>query len=240
MRKNKLILRVICALLVTLTLCSQVGAMTLIGSANIYQKLGIDSKITVGLELSENDAAMRLYYLGILNGSGTNSNGSIDFALSRGLNRVEAAVFAVRLFGAEGEALRRHYEHPFTDVPAWASDYVGYIYASGLLRDMEGELFEPAAAETAERFMSYMLYALGYRMKNKDYTYYMAAEYARDVGICTTAKGAPLTRGAAVVAMYNTLRTTMKDSKTVYSDSLVKNGTISYNDERTWLLKRSE
>ncbi len=230
MRKNKLILRVICALLVSLTLCSQVGAMTLIGSANIYQRLGIDSKITVGRELPEADAAMRLYYLGIVNGSGSNSNGSIDFGLSRGLNRVEAAVFAVRLLGAEIEALRRHYEHPFTDVPAWASDYVGYIYACGLLRDMQGEEFDPAAPETTERFMSYMLYALGYRMGKKDYTYIMAAEYARDIGICTTAKDAPLTRGGAVVAMYNTLRTTMKNSKTVYSDSLVKSGAISYND----------
>ena len=230
MRKNKLITRAICALLIALTLCSQVGAMTLIGSANIYQKLGIDSEITVGRDLSEAAAAMRLYYLGILYGSGTNPNGSIDFALERGLNRVEAAVFAVRLLGAESEALLRHYEHPFTDVPAWASDYVGYIYACGLLSDIEGELFEPAHAETAERFMSYMLYALGYRMKDKDYTYFMAAEYARDVGICVTAKNAPLTRGGAVVAMYNTLRTTMKDSKNVYSDSLVKRGAISYND----------
>jgi hypothetical protein len=204
--------------------------MTLIGSANIYQKLGVDSKITVGRDLSENDAAMRLYYLGILNGSGTNPNGSIDFDLERGLNRVEAAVFAVRLLGAEVEALRRHYEHPFTDVPAWASDYVGYIYSCGLIRDIEGELFEPASPETAERFMSYMLYALGYRMSKKDYTYFMAAEYARDIGICTAAKGAPLTRGGAVVAMYNTLRTTMKDSKSVYSDFLVRSGQLSYND----------
>ena len=230
MRLNKLILRALTALLAALLFCSQVGAIPLIGSANIYSKLGIDSKISVGRDLSEEDAAMRLYYLGILNGSGTNTNGSIDFALDRGLSRVEAAVFAVRLLGAEAEALKKHYEHPFTDVPAWASDYVGYIYNCGLLSDIDGELFLPAAAETAERFMSYMLYALGYRMSEKDYTYFMAAEYTKGAGISNISTGEPLTRGAAVHAMYNTLRTTTKDSSLAYSYNLIKRGAISYND----------
>ncbi len=230
MRVNKGIFRTTVALVASLLLAGQVGAMTLIGSGNVYSKLGIDSEITVGTDLSVNDAAMRLYYLGILNGSGTNINGGVEFALGRGLNRVEAAVFAVRFLGAEGEALALHPAHPFTDVPSWASDYVGYIYSCGLLCDIDGELFEPSKAETAERFMSYVLYALGYRIEEKDYTYFMAAEYARGVGICTTAAGEPLTRGGAVEAMYNALRSTVKDSSRVYSDVLVERGAISYKD----------
>ncbi|MBE6542081.1 MAG: hypothetical protein E7672_06500 [Ruminococcaceae bacterium] len=206
------------------------GAMKLIGSANIYSKLGIESKIVAGTTLSTEDAAMRLYHLDMISGSGTDINGSIKFDLDRGLNRVEAAVFAVRLLGEEKTVEAQVFTHPFTDVPEWATNYVGYIYSCGLISDIKGEYFDPSAAETTERFMSYMLYALGYRMKSGDYTYYMAAEYARDAGICVTERDEPLTRGGAVMAMYNTLRATMKNSKRVYSDKLVEKGVISYQD----------
>lgn len=50
--------------------------------------------------------------------------------------------------------------------------------------------------------MSYMLYALGYRIGAGDYTYYMAADYARSIGVCVTEKDEPLTRAGAVEAMY--------------------------------------
>lgn len=205
-------------------------AMKLVGSANIYSRLGIGSKISVGLALSAEDAAMRLYYLDMLSGSGTDINGAIEFGLDKGLSRVEAAVFAVRLLGAESLVESHTYSHPFIDVPEWASDYVGYIYSMGLLDDIEGDRFLPSAAETQERFMSYMLYALGYRISAGDYTYYMASEYARDAGISVTERDEPLTRGGAVAAMYNTLRATMKNSNRIYSDALVESGAITYQD----------
>lgn len=242
MRLNKNLARGAAALLAALTMVLPVSAavstlsadMKLVGDGNIYSKLGLKSEIAAGTSLSKEDAAMRLYYLGMLTGSGTNMNGGMEFNLERGLNRVEAAVFAVRLMGAEEEALSVHYEHPFADVPGWASDYVGYIYNCGLMDDLLEDnpacLFNPATGATAERFSSYMLYALGYRMEEGDYTILMAAEYARDIGICVTAKDEPLTRGDAVLAMYNTLRTTCKDSRRVFSDVLVENGAISYQD----------
>lgn len=197
----------------------------------------IGSEIKTGANLNANEAAMRLYYLGLISGDGTDLSGGVEFSLERGLNRVEAAVFAVRLLGAEDEALLVHYNHPFTDVPEWASDYVGYIYSCGLLDDLVNSAedknnvkFSPKTGESAERFMSYMLYALGYRINDGDYTLKMAAEYARAVGICVTDRDAPLTRADAVVAMYNTLRTTIKNSDRVYSDVLAEHGIISYND----------
>lgn len=228
---------VVLAAVMALSAVTHSGAVGLFSSANIFSPFSLDSKITAGSDLSANDAAMRLYYLGFLTGNGTNINGGIEFSLERGLSRVEAAVFAVRLLGAEEEALLAHYSHPFSDVPDWASDYVGYIYSCGLLEDLveaAGDMseikFSPQLGETAERFMSYMLYALGYRMNEGDYTYFMAAEYARGIGICVTEKDEPLTRADAVVAMYNTLRTTIKGEKRVYSDVLVEKGAISYSD----------
>lgn len=202
---------------------------------SLRQKLG--STVKAGSELSANDAAMRLYYLGLISGDGTDINGGVQFSLERGLNRVESAVFAVRLLGAEDEALLVHYKHPFNDVPEWASDYVGYIYNCGLLDDIidgaenyNNLKFEPQKGESTERFMSYMLYALGYRIGAGDYTYYMAADYARSIGVCVTEKDEPLTRAGAVEAMYNTLRTTIKGEDRVYSDVLVEKGEISYSD----------
>lgn len=194
----------------------------------------IGSEIAAGAELKEEDAAMRLYYLGLLTGTGTNSNGGIDFALGNGLTRVESAVLAVRLMGQEEYARSAMLPHPFYDVPEWASPYVGYLYSLGLLDDlldgMFGPMFEPNFAETSERFMSYMLHALGYRMNAGDYTYAMAAECGRQIGLCVTEEDEPLTRGDAALAMYNTLRATMKDSRQILSDALVEQGRMDYQD----------
>ncbi len=231
-------------------ICTSAGALNLLDTldrrhsrnsetsvAEIPMPETVDSHIAAGISLSADDAAMRLYYLGLISGSGVNINGGIDFALERGLNRVESAVFAVRFMGAEEEANLVHYPHPFTDVPDWASDYVGYIYSCGLLDDIletseiDGVVrFNPQLGESCERFMSYLLYALGYRIDEGDYTFYTAAEYCREIGICETGRDEPLTRGGAALAMYNAMRTTTKGHDRVYSDVLVQKGIIDYND----------
>lgn len=240
MQIKKKLFRICATVLCAVTLAGNVSALPLIGSAKIYAKPGIASKVTVGAELSVGDAAMRLYYLGILNGSGTNVNGGVDFNLDRGLTRVESAVFAVRLMGQEKEALKLKKSHPYTDVPAWASDYVGYIYSCGLITDIGGELFEPSKPESTARFMSYILYTLGYRIEKKDYTYLMATKYVVDAGISNVRENAPLTRGDAIMTMYNVLRTTIKGSSRVYSDVLVEKGVISYQDAVFMLWNRNQ
>lgn len=221
--------------LAVLTMTSAVGAVNPVPTDAEKEELtALGSVIAAGAELSEEDAALRLYYLGMLNGTGTNINGGIDFALSKGLTRIESAVLAVRMMGMEETALQMKYAHPFYDVPEWASAYVGYLYSVGLLDDLLdgvfGPMFEPNFAETPERFMSYMLYSLGYRMKEGDYSYLTAAEHGRMIGICVTGEDEPLTRGGAALAMYSTLRTTMKNSRRVMSDVLVEEGRMEYQD----------
>ncbi len=247
---NKILYYILASVAAVSCLTSSVGALNLLTAfdrshrsrntetvAEIPMPEVIDSHIDAGISLTAGDAAMRLYYLGLISGSGVNINGGIDFALERGLNRVESAVFAVRFMGAETEANLVHYSHPFTDVPDWASDYVGYIYSCGLLDDLlespdaDGNVrFNPQLGESCERFSSYLLYALGYRMNEGDYTLLMAAEYAREIGICETKRDEPLTRGGAAVAMYNAMRTTTKGHNRVYSDVLVEKEVIDYND----------
>ena len=225
--------RGLAAVLAVLTMVPAAGAVG-VNAGTEETLVPLDSKIAAGAELSQEDAALRLYYLGMLNGTGTNMNGGIDFALGKGLTRVESAVLAVRMMGMEEQALQMKCAHPFYDVPEWASAYVGYLYSVGLLDDLLdgvfGPMFEPNFAETPERFMSYMLYSLGYRMKEGDYSYLNAAEHGRKIGICVTEEDEPLTRGGAALAMYNTLRTTMKDSCRVMSDVLVQNGSMEYQD----------
>ena len=97
MRLKKILTRGAAIVLAAVSLTVQTSAMKLIGSGNIYSQLGLASTIAAGITLSEEDAAMRLYYLGMLNGSGSTINGGMEFNLKRGPNRVEAAVFAVRV-----------------------------------------------------------------------------------------------------------------------------------------------
>ncbi len=219
-------------LLMMCILCVSSGAVNIIGSSNAIFRSRIDSKIIAGADLSAEDAAMRLYYLGFLMGTGTDVNGGIEFNLSGGLNRLEAAVLAVRLLGVEKSLSEGKYPHPYSDVPEWASSYVGYLFRCGLLFGIDGEHFDPGSAETEARFMSYCLYALGYRIKDGDYNYATAVSSARRAGITksTDQPSGPFTRGQAILAMYNTLRSTVKDATSAYSEKLVEREVIAYND----------
>ncbi|MBE6597890.1 MAG: hypothetical protein E7638_00445 [Ruminococcaceae bacterium] len=188
----------------------------------------VDSRIVAGCTLTEEEAALRLYYLGMITGTGTNGSGGVDFALDRGLSRLEAAVFAVRLMGAEVDAEEANYAHPYSDVPEWASAYIGYMYNRGLLNFIGDRQYRPNAAVSCDEFMSYVLHALGYRLTERDYTLTSAASIARKAKICTTDEDEALTRGGACIAMYNALRATMKDSDKILSNKLVESGEIGY------------
>lgn len=200
-----------------------------------------DSKITVGSELSEKEAAKRLYCLGMIDGKQADDSEETEFELERGLTRLEAVILAVRLFGAEEDAAEKAYPHPFSDVPEWASDYVGYLFACGLIDDIalmgEGN-FYPNSTESTERFMSYALYALGYRAEDGVYAAKTAAEYAYSLGIYDAGRASritedgaeSITRGCAALTMYNTFRTVIKGSDRIYSDVLVDRGEIDYTD----------
>ena len=248
MRLKKCLAGAVCALVAASMAVQPVSAFSLgrfdarLGVASSLLTGNIDSKIAAGCTLSEDEAALRLYYLGMITGTGVNINGGVDFALTRGLSRLEAAVFAVRLMGAEAEAEEAQYSHPYEDVPEWASAYVGYMYNRGLLGYIGGRQYLPNAAVSCDEFMSYMLYALGYRMNEGDYTLITAAALAREAGICVTDEDEPLTRGGACAAMYNALRSTMKDSKRVLSDKLVETGAVQYQDAvfLLWSMDKNE
>lgn len=190
----------------------------------------IATSVRSGAALEEDDAALRLYFLDIITGTGTEKDGSITFDLHRDLTRLEAAVMAVRLMGMEADALAGTYTHPYSDVPEWAAGYVGCLWSCGLLEKSAEGTFLPQSPASVESFMSYMFYALGYRMAEGDYNLMTAAAQGRSSGLCTVPENEPLTRGGAVVTMYNTLRANIKNSPRMLSDLLVEQGKLTYAD----------
>ena len=54
-----------------------------------------------------------------------------------------------------------------------------YMYNKGLLNYLGNRQYNPNTAVTPDEFMSYVLYALGYRMKDGDYTLINAASLAK-------------------------------------------------------------
>lgn len=82
------------------------------------------------------------------------------FELERPMTRAEAAAMLVRFFGAEKKALAGDFKHPFTDVPAWADKYVGWLYVSGLTNGVAPTLYGPQQPVTAWQYATFITRAL--------------------------------------------------------------------------------
>lgn len=227
LKHHLLSLTLACALVLPLSAAPMISGLT--PRAGIQMPKLVGSVIRSGAALSEDDAAMRLYYLDLITGTGTTATGSVTFDLHRDLTRLEGAVMAVRLMGMESAANTGAYSHPYTDVPDWASGYIGVLYQNGLTETTPDNRFRTGDPCTPDTFMSYMLYALGYRM-NTDFRLDTASLLASAMGLCDAGADDPFTRGDAVVAMYNTLRAGQKNSDKMLSESLVESGFLSYMD----------
>lgn len=233
MKRSAMLLAAVLACLMLVQPLSAVvpeNVMSASALRNNLAKSAISSHVQAGLALTPEEAAMRLYYLHMITGTGTAVNGCISFDLDRDLTRLEGAVMAVRLMGMEAGIAEGTYTHPYSDVPEWAAGYVGYLHSCGLTEINPDLMFYPDAPMSHEVFMSYMLYALGYRIAEEDYSILNASALAGFAGISDKAQEEPMTRGDAVTAMYNTLRITMKNSSRMLSEKLAAKGIISHSD----------
>lgn len=111
-------------------------------------------------------AADELYQLGLLHGSGTLPDGSPNFNLEGTVSRAEAVTMLVQLLGKADEAASKHYAHPFTDVPGWATDYVGYAYHTDYVSGISKTEFGADRLITAGEFVTLVLHALNYQQVN--------------------------------------------------------------------------
>ena len=224
---------VLCFALVFLTLITSVfaGPPKIVTSSGLQKgalaRLALTS-VKVAPEVTEQEAAQRLSYLGLLSGSGW-KDGKIDFELERNLTKLETLILTVRMLGVETEVLENPAEHPYTDVPEWGSAYVGYFYENGVFAEEGPAEFLPDNDVSSEEFLTFMLYALGYTAQVEQYNPALSGVSGLRAGICTELKES-ITRGDAVMMMFRTLNATMNGSDKLLSQVLLEAESLSYQD----------
>lgn len=133
------------------------AALTLTVSAAAYQVPNLETRITepyYGLNTDPQDQAEFLHALGLFRGT------EEGYALDRSMTRSEAAVMLVRLLGQENAALTQSPSHPFTDVPQWASPYVGWLWTNGLTKGASATTFGSSNSVTAKQYLMFLSRAL--------------------------------------------------------------------------------
>ncbi|MBE6724966.1 MAG: S-layer homology domain-containing protein [Ruminococcaceae bacterium] len=128
----------------------------------------------IGVEESQ---AQALKSLGLFKGVSDN-----NFDLERPATRVEAIVMLIRLIGYEEEALAVHRWHPFTDVPNWADDYIGFAYNEGLANGISDTEFGTGTVSSA-MYLTFALRALGYDDSRGDFTWSNPYDLARQLNL---------------------------------------------------------
>ncbi len=166
-------------------------------------------------------AADALYALGLVGGYGKNADGSVNFALGDKLTRAQAFVLVVRFVGAEKDATLSVQSHPFTDVPAWANPYIGYVYANGITKGVSETKFDPDTPVSEAAFLTIMLRVLGYNDGAGDFKWDDPYTLAQSVGI-VDAKADTFNRGSAFVICYRALTATVKSGNSIAEQLIAK------------------
>lgn len=115
-------------------------------------------------QISHQAEAAVLADLDLLQGS------AAGLLLDQTSTRLEGAVMLVRLLGQESAAASQTYSHPFSDIPPWGSNYIGYLYQQGLCTGIAPRIFDPQASLSAQQYLAFLLRALGYQ-ESQDYTW---------------------------------------------------------------------
>ena len=133
-----------------------------------------------------------------------------DFDLEREPTRAEALIILIRVLGKEKDAAAGGRSHPFTDVPAWANDYVAYAYETGLTKGVSATEFGTGNASGA-MVLTFMLRALGYSDANGDFRWNDPFPLAKQAGILPDGVDtAHFWRADAVLVSYAALNAVVK------------------------------
>lgn len=175
-----------------------------------------------GGTISKNeDNAERLSQLGLFAG------GSSGFELDRKPTRAEAAVMLVRMIGKEYEVSSGYYSHPFSDVPLWADQYVGYLYENRLTSGISANLYGPKQFISLNQYVTFVLRALGYSDAQGDFNSRDSLIKAGQINLLDSSeieyystKGEFL-RDDIIGITINALNTSLKDSDNSLLDKLI-------------------
>lgn len=176
--------------------------------------------------VKNSELAERLKFSGFFKGS------DMGFELERVPTRIEGAIMLVRMLGKEQEVLSNVYTHPFTDVPEWAKNYVGYLVENGLSNGVSEELYGSNNPITAHQYYTFILRSLGYDDANGDFQWNTSLEKAKSLNMINHDEYNNLLnneflRDDTVLATYRGLLTNIKNNDVTLIDSLVQNEVIS-------------
>lgn len=169
---------------------------------------------------NNNEKAIDLKILGLI----ANSPG--NFELDRTPTRLEGAIMLIRLLGKEKQVKQEDYSHPFTDVPSWANNYVGYMYQNKLTKGTGSSRFGSRDPINARHFITFVLRSVGYE-ENKDFTPDTVMNKAKETGLLSEAEVSALNRSNSFLRKdmfaitYNALSIKIKGSSSTLLDKLV-------------------
>ncbi|NLV36038.1 MAG: hypothetical protein GXY17_05105 [Clostridiaceae bacterium] len=178
--------------------------------------------------IMETTAAEKLKALGLFQGVGTNPDGSTNFDLARKPSRTEALVMLIRLLGKDNEATSGSWTHPFTDVPKWADNYVGYAYENKLTNGISATEFGTGTA-SYKTYLTFVLRALGYSDKGGvDFTWDMPDDLALSIGIMSEGMHhEDFLRADVVLVSEAALNAMLKDGSNSLLDKLIEDGAVT-------------
>jgi len=178
---------------------------------------------------AEEQLALDLKDLGLFRGVS-----STDFALDRAPTRVEAVVMLVRSLGQESEALAGSWPDPFTDIPSWASKYIGYAYQKSLTNGVSATEFGTGSA-SANMYVTFALRALGYSDQNGDFSWDQPFSLAKSIGILPDiVQTTDFLRADVVAVTYASLSAKIKGSTSTLSDKLISDGVFTGDQFETY------
>lgn len=187
----------------------------------------------------ENDIALKMEQIRLIQGVGKREDGTTDFGLDRQVTRMQAVLVVIRLLGKGAEAAAYPKTHPFTDVPNWADSYVSYAYDKGITKGVSATRFGTADKMGAAGYLTFMLRILGYKDKNYvygDYEGYYSSEFTAKLpwalasycGILPTqVDKTDFLRSDLIDVTCATLYAHMKDSSLQLKDKLINEGVFT-------------
>lgn len=192
----------------------------------IFLTMTINITANTDYNVRYEEYAKELKKLGVFKGTST------GFELDREPTRLEAAVMFVRLLGTEQEAHDKKYEHPYTDVPKWGNDYIGYLYHEGLTNGTGNNKYGSADFISAESYFTFILRALGYDDSKKDFIWNESLEYVRNNKLINELdykelKNNVFLRDEIAKYSYLSLLMNVKDKNTTLVNKLVEQGVIN-------------
>lgn len=191
----------------------------------LFTALLLTAALCVSASASQyNSVAQDLSAIGMFRGTG---NG---FDLDRAPTRSEAAIMLVRLYGAEDKAKAAYdageITHPFTDVSAYTSPYVAWLYTNGITNGTSATTFGSGRACTLQNYVVFLLRALGYK-DGTDFQYAQATNLAQTCGFYTPLLfDGTFLRDDLAALTYQALAANVKGTDTSLLASLIASGAI--------------